>query len=472
MAQNAGNLKTPPADLQSQTDQEASKEVELPSLMIEDPEKTDPNLSVSTVEQEEPTQDDIQVPPKAAPTPKAPQPPKPQAKNVTPMPSRAAPPIPPAQAGPPPLQPSPPAAAPPQAVAPAVRMPEMGILNDFMKDPTISEIMVNDLRNIVVERSGKMYLAGVHFNSVDDLNRITRNILDITGRILSPDSPYVDTHLPDGSRVNIVSQPLNIRGPCLTIRKFPSTRYTANDLISQGTLDQRMAHFLRVCVFGKLNILICGGTGSGKTTLLNVLTSFIPKEERIICIEDTPELVVPHANSVCLQTKPQTPASAPVTMRELVANALRMRPDRILVGECRRSEAFDMLQAMNTGHAGSMTTIHANSPRDGLSRVETLCMLAGVEIPILAIRKQMVSALDLIVQIHRSRTGTRRITAISEVTGIEGDTITLQDIFVFEPGNIRTGNVDGGEFKVTGLVPTFVDTLRDHGIELPPHYFS
>ncbi len=348
----------------------------------------------------------------------------------------------------------------------------MGPLDAFMKDPSITEIMVNDLRNVMLEKEGKLQFSGFSYTSLDDLNRLTRSILDITGRILSPESPYVDTMLPDGSRVNIVGPPLTIYGPCLTIRKFPARRITIQDLMTQDSLDQRMAYFLNACVIGKMNILICGGTGSGKTTLLNVLASFIPKSERLITIEDTPELSIPHFNSVRLQTKLQTPTSAPVTARDLVANALRMRPDRIIVGECRRSEAFDMLQAMNTGHSGSMTTIHANSPRDGLARLETLCLLSGSELPLNALRKQIANALDLIVQIKRFRNGKRRVTAISEVTGMEGDTLTLQDIFQFEMNPMSGDGGEGGTFKVLGMVPTFVDRLREQGVEFPQHYFG
>ena len=356
---------------------------------------------------------------------------------------------------------------------PQARMTFMGELEVFMKDPLISEIMVNDLRNVMIEKNGKMESSGFTYQTADELNRLTRSILDITGRILSPDSPYVDTMLPDGSRVNIVGPPLTIYGPCITIRKFPARSLTINDLIASEVLDQRIAYFLNACVAGRMNILICGGTGSVKTTLLNVLSQFIPKNERIVTIEDTPELSMEHVNSVRLQTKPQTPASAPVTSRDLVSNALRMRPDRIIVGECRKSEAFDMLQAMNTGHSGSMTTVHANSTRDGLSRIETLCLLAGIDFPLPAIRRQMASALDLIIQIKRFRNGKRRIITISEITGMEGEVITTQEIFTFVPDVNSAGQItELGKFKVTGLVPTFLDRLREHGIELPLHYFG
>jgi pilus assembly protein CpaF len=279
--------------------------------------------------------------------------------------------------------------------------------------------------------------------------------------------------LPDGSRVNIIGPPLTQYGPCLTIRKFPTKRWKLDELAGFEMLDQRMAQFLKACVYGRMNILISGGTGSGKTTLLNALASQIPKGERIVTIEDVPELAIGHFNSVKLQTKPQTPASAPVTARELTANALRMRPDRIIIGECRRGEAFDMLQAMNTGHEGSMTTVHANSARDALARVETLCMLGGVELPLNAIRRQIASALDLIIQIKRFRTSQRRVVAINEITGMEGEMITLQEIFAFDTHSKTQDATEGaGKFVCTGFVPTFLDRLRENGVDLPKAFFA
>jgi pilus assembly protein CpaF len=361
-----------------------------------------------------------------------------------------------------------------QPARPAVRMPEMGPLDTFMKDPAVTEIMVNDIRNVMVEKGGKLVFSGFAYQSVDELNRLVRNILDVTGRILSPDQPFVDVMLPDGSRCNIVGPPLTVGGACLTIRKFPSRHLVIDDLMAADMLDRRMAYFLNVCVVGRLNILVSGGTGSGKTTLLNVLSSFIPKGERLVTIEDTPELAISHFNSVRMQTKPQSPTLPAITARDLVANALRMRPDRIIVGECRKGEALDMLQAMNTGHSGSMTTLHANSPRDALSRLETLVLMAGVDLPLQAVRKQVASAIDLIVQIRRFRSGKRRIVAISEVTGMEQDTYTLQDVFTFEQDN-RSASGGAGErgiFKTTGLVPSFIDRLRDQGIEFPADYFG
>jgi pilus assembly protein CpaF len=343
------------------------------------------------------------------------------------------------------------------------KLPEMGPLNEFMKDPQITEIMVNDLRNVMIEKGGVLSFSGFRYQSIDELNRLVRNILDMTGGLLTPDHPYVDTMLPDGSRVNIVGAPLTANGPCLTIRKFPVRRYNLQALVDGESLDRRMARFLHGCVAGKSNVLISGGTGSGKTTLLNALMYSISKGERIVTIEDTPELAVPHANSVQMQTTNATPTMPAITARDLVANALRMRPDRIIVGESRRNEALDVLQAMNTGHAGSMTTIHANSPRDALSRLETLCMMTGVELPLAAIRKQIASALDLVVQTHRFRDGKRRVVHIAEVTGVEGDVITLQDIFVYD---------EQRGFHCLGLQPTLLPRLREHGIEFPTDFFS
>jgi pilus assembly protein CpaF len=359
-----------------------------------------------------------------------------------------------------------------QAPRPSVRMPDLGALSSLMKDPTITEIMVNDVRNVMVEKEGKTMFSGLTFKSVDDLNRLTKTILDATGRQLDADRPYVDATLPDGSRVNVISPPLTQNGPCITIRKFPTQRFTIEDLVKLEMMDLKIAQFLKACVIGKMNILICGGTGGGKTTLLNALGQLVPKAERIITIEDTLELSVQHANSVRLLSRQAGPGETAITSRELVANALRMRPDRIFIGECRRGEAFDMLQAMNTGHGGSMTTIHANSPRDGLFRLETLCLMAGVELPLVAIRKQINSALDLVVQIKRFRSGKRRVTQISEVTGIESDTITLQDIFLYETDPKNIAKTDTGRFRCTGLVPTFLDRLVDEGVELPKTFFA
>jgi pilus assembly protein CpaF len=352
------------------------------------------------------------------------------------------------------------------------KMPELGALSTFMKDPTITEIMINDIRNVMVEREGKLVFSGLAIGNLEELNRLTRNILEVSGRVLTPEHPYIDLMLADGSRVNIITTPLTQGGPCITIRKFPTKRYSLDDLVGLEMLDKRSAYFLNACVVGKLNVLIAGGTNSGKTTLLNSLTQLVPKGERIIAIEDTPELVLAHANSVRLQTKPQTPTSPAIQARELLANSLRMRPDRIIVGECRRGEAFDLLQAMNTGHGGSMATIHANSPRDALSRMETLCLLAATDLPLIAVRKQINSALDLVVQVKRFRSGKRRVIGITEVTGVESETITTQDIFIYETDTRNAQNPDAGHFKCTGFVPTFLDKLAENGVELPKNYFA
>ncbi len=343
-------------------------------------------------------------------------------------------------------------------------MPSFGIIDPLMKDPAITEIMINDVRNIYIEKEGKLSFSGLTYSSRESLDAVVQQLIELAGKVLTPDTTYLDAMLPDGSRLNVVLPPLALYGPSVTIRKFPSRRISANDLVAQQSMDQRMAYFLNLCVLARLNILICGGTGSGKSTLLNALVSFVPKSERVVLIEDTPELSLSNPNSVRLQTIPQTPTSLPVTVRDLVINALRMRPDRIIVGECRKQEALDILQAMNTGHSGSMTTIHSNSPRDGLVRLETLCMLAGSDLPLIAIRKQMASALDLIVQTKRFRNGKRRITGIVEVTGCEGDVITLQDIFTFD--------TEKEAFKATGLVPTFIDEIKELGFDLPPRLFS
>jgi pilus assembly protein CpaF len=347
---------------------------------------------------------------------------------------------------------------------PPIQMPDLGVIDLFMKDQEVSEIMINDLRNITIEKAGRLVPTSAVCRNPQELEQLVQTILKITGKSLDSDHPYLDTMLPDGSRVNIVSDPLTLQGSCITIRKFPARSLKAEDLVQLNMMDQRIAHFLSICVGSRKNILVSGGTGSGKTTLLNVLISFIPRNERLVTIEDTPELHLSHFNSVRLQNKPQTPSSPAIASRELLANALRMRPDRIIIGECRRAEAFDMLQAMNTGHEGSMTSLHANSPRDTLHRLETLCMTAGIDLPLLALRRQIQSAIQLIVQCRRFRNGKRRIVQLTEVTGMEGDTITLQDIFTFDTEN--------QVFKFTGFVPTFVDSFKEHGFELPKDYFA
>jgi len=344
------------------------------------------------------------------------------------------------------------------------RMPEMGILESYMRDPDVTEIMVNDIRNIMIEKDGKIQPTRFNFKSVDELNRFVTRMMHGTGKMLTPDLPYADFMLPDGSRVNVVGPPLTTGGPCVTIRKFPSRRFGIQDLLAQGTLDQAMSYFLNACVLGRRNILISGGTSSGKTTLLNVLTQFVPKNDRIVLIEETPELSISHINSVCLQTKAATLTSAAVTPRELVTHALRMRPDRIIMGECHKAETFEMIQAMSGGHVGSMTTLHANSCRNALARLETLCMLSGAEIPLIPLRRQISGAIDVIVQVQRLKNGKRRVAAISQVTGLEGEAVGLHDIFVCDD--------EKGKFRATGYAPTFIDSLKEQGIEVPRSIFG
>jgi pilus assembly protein CpaF len=342
-----------------------------------------------------------------------------------------------------------------------VKMPDLGPLAPLLKDPSITEIMVNDLRNVFVERDGRMFITPIHFSSVEEVQRITRNITDLSGRIVSPDQPFVDVMLPDGSRANIVTQPLTLYGPCITIRRFPK-RLSAQHLLENSTLDQRILQFLTSAVQARLNLVISGGTGSGKTSLLNALAQYIPPTERIVVIEDTPELLLGQPNHVKMQTRPLSPTLPAIGTRELLANALRMRPDRILVGECRRSEAIDMLQAMNTGHDGSMTTVHANTPRDALYRLETLCLLSETEIPLSAIRRQIASAVDLLVQLKRFRDGSRRIIQVTEITGIEGEILTLQDIYSFD---------EQEGFRSSGFMPKSISKFRERGIELSRDLF-
>jgi pilus assembly protein CpaF len=351
-----------------------------------------------------------------------------------------------------------------------------GPLEKLLADESITEVMVNGADQIYVERSGKLERSPARF--VDDAHvmRIIEKIVSQIGRRIDESSPMVDARLPDGSRVNAIIPPLSLTGPTLTIRKFARDPYTMNDLISFGTLSARAAQFLGACVRGKLNVLISGGTGTGKTTTLNAVSAFIPGDERIVTIEDAAELQLQQEHVITLESRPANiEGTGEIKIRELVRNTLRMRPDRIIVGEVRGPETLDMLQAMNTGHEGSLTTIHANSPRDALSRLETLVMTAGVELPHRAIREQIASAFDLLVQIQRLVDGTRRISHISEVVGMESDVITLQDIFVATP----PGESDAAEsrrllspLRATGLKPHFLDRLAANNVVLPPTFFS
>jgi pilus assembly protein CpaF len=352
-----------------------------------------------------------------------------------------------------------------------------GPLEPLLRDDSVTEIMVNAFDKIYVERSGRLECTDIRF--VDDAHvmRIIDKIVSQIGRRVDESSPMVDARLPDGSRVNAIIPPLALNGTTITIRKFSRDPYTINDLITFGTLTARSAQFLAACVKGKLNILVAGGTGTGKTTTLNAMSAFIPADERIVTIEDAAELQLQQDHVITLESRPANiEGKGEIKIRELVRNALRMRPDRIIVGEVRGAETLDMLQAMNTGHEGSLTTIHANSPRDALARLETLVMTAGVELPHRAIREQIASAFDLLVQIQRLVDGSRRITHISEVPGMESDVVTLQDIFIAEPP--EEGQHNGGAHRLlsplrpSGLKPHFLDKLAANDVVLPATFFA
>ena len=350
----------------------------------------------------------------------------------------------------------------------------LGPLEEFIRDPDVSEVMVNNADSIFVERGGKLYETGARFADEDQLLRTIDKIVAKVGRRVDEASPYVDARLPDGSRVNAIIPPLALDGAVLTIRKFAADPYTAEDLVSLGTLNTPVGQFLSACVEGRINALVSGGTGAGKTTSLNVLSSFIPEDERIITIEDAAELRLQQPHVVRLEYRPPNIESrGEVTIRDLVRNALRMRPDRIVVGEVRGGEALDMLQAMNTGHDGSISTIHANSPRDVLSRLETMALMAGMDLTVRAIREQIASAINLIVHQARMKDGTRRFTHVTEVVGMEGDVITLQDIFLFDfHAGVDEQGKYLGELRATGLRPTFIDKLEDRGIHLAAEVFA
>ena len=348
-----------------------------------------------------------------------------------------------------------------------------GPLEDLLADETVDEIMVNSYDTIFVERRGKIERTDCAFTDVDQVMNILRRILAPIGRRIDESSPMVDARLPDGSRVNAIISPLSLIGPVVTIRKFPVRRFNAQDLIQRDTLTENMAVFLQLAVRYRRNIMISGGTGSGKTTLLNVLSSFIPDEERIVTIEDAAELRLSQTHVIPLEAKPPNiEGKGSIPVRKLLMNALRMRPDRIIIGECRGGEALDMLQAMNTGHDGSLTTLHANAPRDALNRLETLVLMAGVELPIRAIRDQIASAIHLLVHETRLPDGTRKIVAVSEITGREGETIVLQDLFRFEAtGMDRDGRVIGA-YRPVGTVPKFVHDLRARGVAVDLSLFK
>jgi pilus assembly protein CpaF len=349
----------------------------------------------------------------------------------------------------------------------------LGPLQPLLEDPDVTEIMVNGPNHIYIERRGKITKTNITFENDAAVIRVIEKIVLPLGRRVDSDSPMVDARLPDGSRVNAVVPPCAIDGPIITIRKFQKDKLTVQQLVAFGSLTQNMADFVRACVISKLNVIISGGTGSGKTTLLNIFSGFIPEDERIVTIEDAAELKLQQEHVVRLETKvANAEGQNSVTVRELVRNALRMRPDRIVVGECRGGEALDMLQAMNTGHDGSLTTLHANTPRDALSRLETMCLMSGMDLPVRVIREQVASAIDLIVQQARLKDGTRRVVTISEVAGMEGDTIVMTDIFKFEQTGISQDGRVLGELKPTGIRPLFTPRLEGAGFRLGPEVFG
>ena len=349
----------------------------------------------------------------------------------------------------------------------------LGPLESLLQNNNITEIMINGPRQIFIEQGGKLRLSEVRFYDNAHLMNIIERILTPLGRRVDESSPMVDARLADGSRVNIIIPPLSLVGPVVTIRKFSKSALSIHDLVSFGTLSDDMAMFLEACVKARLNILVSGGTGSGKTTTLNVLSSFIPETDRIVTIEDAAELRLQQRHVVTLESRPANlEGHGAITIRDLVRNALRMRPDRIIVGEVRSGEALDMLQAMNTGHDGSLTTAHANTPRDVLSRLETMVLMAGMELPVRAVRTQVSSAIDLILQQSRIRDGSRKITYITEVQGMEGDTIVLQDLFRYVQDRIDERGKSVGHYESMGLLPRFMDKFKMNGIDLPPSFFT
>jgi pilus assembly protein CpaF len=347
-----------------------------------------------------------------------------------------------------------------------------GPIEPLLQDSSVNEVMVNGPEQVYIEQKGKLVLTDVRFDNDEHVRRIIDRIVSPLGRHVDEASPLCDARLPDGSRVNIVIPPISLVGPCITIRKFSKTPLTVDDLIRFGSMTPEIAEFLRACVLARLNGVVSGGTGSGKTTLLNVLSGFIPDDERIVTIEDAAELQLRQDHVVRLEARPPNiEGKGAITIRDLVINALRMRPERIVVGECRGREALDMLQAMNTGHDGSLTTGHANSPRDMLARLETMVLMAGMDLPVSAIRQQVSAAIDVIVHQARLRDGSRRIVSITEVQGMEGDVITLQDVFVFEQQGLEGGKIIG-RIRPTGVRPKFMPKIEDAGIRLPPSVFG
>ncbi|MGI9641740.1 MAG: CpaF family protein, partial [Acidimicrobiia bacterium] len=349
-----------------------------------------------------------------------------------------------------------------------------GPIDPFLSDADVTEVMVNGPHSVWIERAGRITQTDTRFVDSTHLERIIEKIVGQVGRRIDESNPMVDARLPDGSRVNAVIHPLAIGGPFLTIRKFAVDPFTADDLVNMGSMSQQVAGLLRRCVQGRLNVIVSGGTGSGKTTMLNVLSSFIPDKERIVTVEDAAELRLNQAHVLSLESRPANlEGKGEVTIRDLVKNTLRMRPDRIVVGEIRDGSALDMLQAMNTGHDGSLTTLHSNSPRDTLARIETMVLMAGMDLPVRAIREQVSSAVDVIVHLHRLRDGTRRVTHVTEVIGMEGEVITTQDIMLFDYGmGIDEDGKYLGRLKATGIRPSFSDHLENYGIHLPAELFA
>jgi pilus assembly protein CpaF len=349
----------------------------------------------------------------------------------------------------------------------------LGPLELLLADEDISEIMVNGPKRIYIEKKGKLIRTDITFANDEHVLRIIDRIVAPLGRRIDETSPMVDARLQDGSRVNAIIRPLALNGPTLTIRKFRKNPLTIEDLVRFGAMSREMADFLEACVKARLNIVVAGGTGSGKTTLLNVLSSFIPEDERIITVENAAELQLRQDHVVTLESRPpNVEGRGEVSIRDLVINCLRMRPERIVVGECRGGETLDMLQAMNTGHDGSMTTIHANSPRDGIGRIETMCLMAGMDLPARAIREQVVSAVHIFVQQSRLQDGSRRVTQIAEVSGMEGDVVVLQDIFVFEQTGLDERGKIVGQLRPTGVRPKFIEKFESMNIYLPSHIFG
>ncbi|HEX9038302.1 MAG TPA: CpaF family protein [Ktedonobacterales bacterium] len=347
-----------------------------------------------------------------------------------------------------------------------------GPIEPLLNDDSVTEVMVNGPRSVFVEQNGRLFRTDVRFRDDDHVMRVVERIVSPLGRRVDESQPYVDARLPDGSRVNVIIPPLSLIGPVITIRKFARRPLTPDDLMRLGTLSGPTIDFLRACVEVRLNVVVSGGTGSGKTTLLNVLSGFIPGDQRIVTIEDAAELQLRQEHVVPLESRPANiEGKGRIAARDLVANALRMRPDRIVVGEVRGGEALDMLQAMNTGHDGSLTTLHSNSPRDSLRRLETMVLMAGMDLPLRAIREQIASAINLIVHQERMRDGTRKVTHVTEIVGMEGDVITLQDLFVFEQSGLEDGRVVG-RLRPTGIRPSFIEEFEIANIHLPPQMFG